>query len=85
MKRFLYFYLMRNRPEAIRKVVPAHVQHWKTRNVPEYVGGPFADLTGGLIPFAAASLEDTQQVIHDDPFLLRIFPSTNGSKNGLSS
>jgi uncharacterized protein YciI len=69
MKRFLYFYLMRNRPDAIRELVPAHVQYWHSRDLPDYIGGPFADRSGGLITFAAASLEDAQRIISDDPFI----------------
>jgi uncharacterized protein YciI len=70
VKRFLYFYLMRNAPEQIRRVVPAHVRYWKSLDLPEYVGGPFADRTGGLITFAAAGLEDARQMVMGDPFLL---------------
>jgi uncharacterized protein YciI len=70
MKRFLYFYLMRDAPDAIRQVVPTHVQFWKSRDLPEYVGGPFADRTGGLITFAAAGLEDARHIVMDDPFVL---------------
>jgi uncharacterized protein YciI len=33
------------------------------------MGGPFADRTGGLITFAAASLEDAQDIIMHDPFV----------------
>jgi uncharacterized protein YciI len=69
MKRFLYFYLMRNTPEAIRQMVPRHIQYWQSCDLPDYVGGPFADRTGGLITFAAASLDDAEQIITDDPFV----------------
>jgi uncharacterized protein YciI len=69
MKRFLYFYLMRNTPEAIRQLVPAHVQYWHSRDLPDYIGGPFAERTGGLITFAAASLDDAEQIIVHDPFV----------------
>jgi uncharacterized protein YciI len=69
MKRFLYFYLMRETPTAIRQVVPRHVQYWHSRDVPDYMGGPFADRTGGLITFTATSLDDAQQIIMDDPFV----------------
>jgi uncharacterized protein YciI len=69
VKHFLYFYLMRNTPDAIRQLVPAHVQFWQSRDVPDYMGGPFADRTGGLITFAAASLEDAQDIIMHDPFV----------------
>jgi uncharacterized protein YciI len=69
VKRFLYFYLMRNRPEAIRQLVPSHVQYWRSRDLPDYMGGPFVDRAGGSITFAAASLDDAQQIISDDPFV----------------
>ena len=69
MKHFLYFYLMRNTPEAIRQMVPQHVEYWHSRDLPHYMGGPFADRTGGLITFAAANLGDAEQIIMDDPFV----------------
>ena len=69
MKRFLYFYLMRKTPDTIRQLVPAHVQYWRSRDVPDYMGGPFADRTGGLITFSAVSLDDAQHIIMDDPFV----------------
>jgi hypothetical protein len=69
MKRFLYFYLMRNTPEIIRQVVPRQVQYWHSRDLPDYMGGSFADRSCGLITFAAASLDDAQQITRDDPFV----------------
>ncbi len=60
---------MRKTPDTIRQIVPAHVQYWQSRDVPDYMGGPFADRTGGLITFAAASLENAQDLIMDDPFV----------------
>ena len=69
MKRFVYFYLMRNTPDAIGQLVPAHVQYWQGRDVPDYMGGPFADRTGGLIMFSAASLDDARHIVMDDPFV----------------
>ena len=69
MKHFVYFYLMRNIPDAIRQVAPEHVQYWHGRDLPDYIGGPFADRTGGLITFSATSLDDAQQIIRDDPFV----------------
>jgi len=69
VKRFLYFYLMRSTPDAIHQFVPAHVQYWHTLDLPDYMGGPFTDRTGGLITFAAASLDDAQQIIMRDPFV----------------
>ena len=68
--RFVYFYFNRNEPEKIRQVVPAHVQYWKTANLQGYLGGPFSDRTGGLISFAASSLEEATTIIQEDPFVL---------------
>jgi uncharacterized protein YciI len=69
VKHFLYFYLMRKTPDTIRQLVPAHIQYWQSRDVPDYMGGPFADRTGGLITFSVTSLDDAQQIIMDDPFV----------------
>ena len=68
--RFLYFYFNRNEPEKIRQVVPAHVQYWKAANLHGYMGGPFADRTGGLISFVASSWEEATAIIQQDPFVL---------------
>ena len=69
-KRFVYFYFNQNEPEKIRQLVPAHVGYWKTANLKEYLGGPFGDRTGGLISFAASSLEQATEIILQDPFIL---------------
>jgi uncharacterized protein YciI len=50
--------------------VPAHVQYWHSATLPEYRGGPFADHSGGLISFAAPSLEAATAVVEQDPFVL---------------
>jgi len=68
--RFLYFYFNRNEPEKLRQVVPVHVRYWKDANLRGYVGGPFADRTGGLISFVASSLEEANAIIMQDPFVL---------------
>jgi uncharacterized protein YciI len=69
-RRFLYFYLNRNKPERIRQIIPAHVQYWKAANLKGYLGGPFADRTGGLISFVASSLEEATEIVQQDPFVL---------------
>ena len=69
-RRFLYFYFNRNEPEKIRQVVPAHVGYWRSTNPNGYMGGPFSDRTGGLISFVTASLEEAEQIIRQDPFIL---------------
>jgi uncharacterized protein YciI len=69
-RRFLYFYFNRNEPEKVRAAVPAHVQYWKAANLIGYMGGPFADRTGGLISFVASSLEEAENIIRRDPFVV---------------
>lgn len=69
MSRFLYFYLMRDARDAIRAVVPAHVDYWQSRQLEDYLGGPFTDRSGGLITFAAENLEHAQQTVQHDPFV----------------
>jgi uncharacterized protein YciI len=69
-RRFVFFYFNRNEPEKIRQVVPAHVQYWKEMDVEGYMGGPFAERTGGLISFVAPNLEVATNIILDDPFIL---------------
>ncbi len=46
---FVYYYLMEGNPDAIGKVVPAHVEYWKACNLAGFQGGPFADGSGGMI------------------------------------
>lgn len=69
-RRFVYFYFNRNQPEKIRQVVPAHVLYWQTAKLPGYMGGPFADRTGGLISFVASSVQEAAEIIRQDPFVL---------------
>jgi uncharacterized protein YciI len=68
-RRFLYFYFHRNEPEKISQAVPAHVQYWKAVNLKGYVGGPFADHTGGLISFVASNPEEAEEIVRQDPFV----------------
>lgn len=56
-------------PGAIRAAVPAHVEYWRTRNLPEYIGGPFVDRTGSLITFAASNLDAARDTVQHDPFV----------------
>ena len=67
---FIFFYFNRKEPENIQQVVPAHIGYWKAANLKEYLGGPFADRTGGLITFTASSLEEATEIILKDPFVL---------------
>ena len=70
-QRFIYFYFNRNEPEKTRQVVPAHVQYWQSVNPDGYLGGPFADRSGGSISFVASSLEEAIAIIMQDPFVIK--------------
>ena len=67
--RFAFFYLMSGDVGRIRATVPAHVAHWKDARIANYMGGPFADRSGGLIIFDAEDLEDANARVRDDPFV----------------
>jgi uncharacterized protein YciI len=41
----------------------------KGLDLPDYLGGPFAERSGGLITFEARSVEETEQLAADDPFV----------------
>ncbi|NOZ04257.1 MAG: hypothetical protein GXO92_06585 [FCB group bacterium] len=69
-KRFAYFYFMKNDPNKIRAIVPAHIGYWKGLDLPSCSGGPFADKSGGLIVFAAPNREEATRIVMNDPFLL---------------
>jgi len=69
-KRFAYFYFMKPEPERIRQLVPAHVEYWRNANLGNYLGGPFADRSGGLITFAAMNLGEAKKTVMNDPFVL---------------
>jgi uncharacterized protein YciI len=67
--RFAYFYPMRNDPDRVRAAVARHVAHWQGLGLPGYLGGPFADRTGGLIAFEAETDKQAQHAVSTDPFL----------------
>jgi hypothetical protein len=69
-KRFAYGYLMKGEPARIQATVPAHVAYWNERNLQGYLGGPFADRSGGLITFEAENLDEATRIIDNDPFVL---------------
>jgi uncharacterized protein YciI len=67
--RFAYVYLMAEDPDRVRAVAPQHAAYWQGLDLPNYIGGPFADRSGGLITFEARSVEEAEQLAADDPFL----------------
>lgn len=68
--RIAYSYLMKDDPDRVRTVAPEHAAYWRGLGLPGYLGGPFADRSGGLITFEADSLEQSERIIAADPFVL---------------
>lgn len=69
MKRFAFFYQMQDEPERVAQFAPEHIQYWLDLSPPEYLGGPFADRSGGLITFAAENHDAAADIAHEDPFM----------------
>lgn len=51
--RFVYCYSMKEHADAVREVAPKHAAYSHELRLLEYVGGTFADRSGGLISFEA--------------------------------
>ncbi len=67
--RFLYVYLMKNEPDRIGEVVPRHVCYWQGLDLDGYLGGPFADHSGGSISFEAENHREAERLAARDPFV----------------
>ena len=67
--RFLYFYLMKDAPELVRAVAPRHAAYWRELGLPNYLGGPFTDRSGGLVTFETNSHTEAEHLVADDPFV----------------
>jgi hypothetical protein len=67
--RVLYLYWMKDDPDRVRAIAPRHASYWREFGLPEYVGGPFGDRSGGLITFEVDSLEQAEGIIAADPFV----------------
>ncbi|MGZ7022503.1 MAG: YciI family protein [Ilumatobacteraceae bacterium] len=68
--RFSYVYFMAKDPDRVRAVAPEHAAYWRGLDLPSYLGGPFADRSGGLITFDARSVEEAEQLAANDPFVV---------------
>ena len=67
--RYAYFYLMRDEPDRVHAIVPEHVSHWRGVELKAYLGGPFADNSGGLITFEADDVAKAAEMVGADPFV----------------
>jgi len=68
--RFLFVYFMKERPEQIGQVVPQHIGYWHSLDLPGYLGGPFADHSGGSISFEAKNSLEADRLVAGDPFVV---------------
>ena len=66
--RVAYFYLMGD-SARVPIVTAAHAKYWTSLKLQGYEGGPFADLSGGLIVFDTDSLATAEQYVAADPFV----------------
>jgi len=69
MNRYAFSYQMSDDVALIRETVPQHVEYWKTLDLPDYIGGPLADRSGGLITFSAEGDEVAGRLASGDPFV----------------
>ena len=67
--RVAYCYMMREEPDRVRTAAPRHAAYWRGLDARGYIGGPFADRSGGLITFEVDSNEEAQRLIAADPFV----------------
>jgi uncharacterized protein YciI len=67
--RFLYFYLMKDAPDRVRATAPKHAAYWRELGLRDYLGGPFADRSGGLITFRTDAGAEAERLVANDPFL----------------
>jgi uncharacterized protein YciI len=67
--RIAYVYLMAADSDRVRAVAPRHAAYWRGLDLPNYLGGPFADRSGGLITFEARSVDEAEWLAADDPFV----------------
>lgn len=67
--RFLYFYLMSDARARVQAVAPEHAAYWRELGLPNYLGGPFGDRSGGLITFETGSVPEAERLVANDPFV----------------
>ncbi len=72
MKTFVFFYFMNEmKNDAIAENVPDHTAYWQNQKLPNYKGGPFSDLSGGLISFQAENQSKAEGLVSGDTFVAK--------------
>ena len=56
-------------PDRVAAVGPEHAAYWRGLELREYLGGPFADRSRGLISFETDSQDDVAELVADDLFV----------------
>ena len=74
---------MKNDSSKIPAVAPLHHRYWVGQGLERYAGGPFADMSGGLITFETESVEQARRIVEQDPFILEDVLDRYWSKSGL--
>ena len=64
-----YVYFMQDHPDRIAAVAPEHAAYWRGLELRAYLGGLFADRSGGLITFETDTHDDAAQLVAGDPFV----------------
>jgi uncharacterized protein YciI len=64
-----YIYFMKDNPDRVAAVAPDHAAYWRGLELRGYLGGPFADRSGGLVSFESDSRDDAARLVADDPFV----------------
>lgn len=61
---------MKDEPDRIAETIPSHIEFWQACRLSKYMGGPFADRTGGMITFEASGLSEATELASRDPFVV---------------
>lgn len=82
--RVAHQYMMREEPDQVRAVAPQHVAYWRGLDARGYIGGPFADRSGGLITLEVDSNEEAERLIAADPFVQQDLLEVSWMKEGFT-
>jgi uncharacterized protein YciI len=67
--RIVHYDSMKPEQDRMRVVAPEHAADWGGLGLRAYLGGPFADRTGGLITFEADSVPKAELMVAGDLFV----------------